>query len=135
MESPGIGKLTHQVGWIGAYYPVLHSKGNRRNPRAIRYGMWKDHVRHHLPPGIGETLPSRQDPLRLDVFPVFKNGQHPDSANVRKSVEDAIWKNDKYGYGFVGRPRFDRENPRVIVFIGPSTSFHGVDTEAESRNY
>lgn len=132
MDAPKIGRLTPQAGWIGAYYPILHGRGNHRNPHAVRYGLWKDHVRAHLPAGLAETAPTRERPLRLDTFPVFRNGQHPDAANVRKGVEDALWRNDKYAYGMVGRPRFDKENPRVICFVGPPEAFEGFDVEQEA---
>ena len=133
MDTPRIGKLTPQVGWVGAYYPILHGKGHARNPRAIRYGMWKDHIREHLPDGV--PSPTREEPWRLDVFPIFKSGQHPDAANVRKSVEDALWKNDKYAYGLTGRPRFDRDQPRVVCFVGPPMAFEGFDSEKEALRY
>lgn len=73
----------------------------------------------------GIRLPLRADkknPLMINTIAYFKDGKHPDPGNVQKGVCDALFYNagkgdDKYTGGTFVPPRYDKENPRVVVII------------------
>lgn len=71
--------------------------------------------------------------VRIDVFPVFANGVHPDPENVRKGIVDALYYDrggDKYVWGLTGFARYDPDNPRVEVFIDENANINIFDLES-----
>jgi len=81
--------------------------------------------------GIKLPLRSTKDrPLMIRTIAYFKDGIHPDPGNVQKGVCDALFYDDqkvlgkktrkgddKYTGGSFPPPRYDKENPRVVVII------------------
>jgi len=73
---------------------------------------------------------TKERPLMIRTIAYFDGGNHPDPGNVQKGVCDALFydefKNsgkktrkgdDKYTGGSFPPPRYDKENPRVVVII------------------
>jgi len=106
----------------------IRSQSALRKKRAIeRYLEWKVYVeqccyytsqidgRKALKAEILSTV--RQDrKVQLDCMIYFANKRHGDPDNIRKSIQDAIFANDKYVVGSVDY-QYARENPRVEVRI------------------
>jgi len=98
--------------------------GPHRVSRAIlKYWNYLAHVRD-CAQSAGLICPiesDKDDPLDVHVFPFFKNGVHPDPGNVEKGIKDALFYKaktaDKYTGGSYAPPRYDKENPRVVVVV------------------
>ncbi len=76
----------------------------------------------------GIRLPLNADisnPLLIKTFSYFRDRRHCDPENVRKGICDALFYdpvqkkkgNDKYTAGYFPPPRYDPDNPRVVVVI------------------
>ena len=77
----------------------------------------------------GITLPliaTKDAPLHIATEAWFYNGVHPDPENMHKGIKDALfWApkgtprngGDKYTGGAYLPPRYDKDNPRVKVWI------------------
>lgn len=96
-----------------------------------RYKKYKDYCRkvreYAAASGVPIPLDADKDsPLLIKTFAYFRNGVHCDPENVRKGVVDAMFydplekrksNGDKWTAGYFPPPRYDPENPRVIVVI------------------
>lgn len=108
--------------------------------------------------GIKLPLKATKDrPLMIRTISYFKNGVHPDPGNVQKGVCDALFYDaekaaraklkgkkgrstgkgdDKYTGGSFPPPRYDKDNPRVIVIIEdyvPKEKKDGKEKEKASK--
>lgn len=94
-----------------------YTKGKTPNWRRLtEYHAWKDHVREYVRDTLPE--PTKEQPVRLDVWCYFENGTHNDPENVRKGIVDALFpKGDKHVYGYHHFPQYDAADPRVYVTI------------------
>lgn len=99
------------------------------------YGKYVDYKRVvercAIRAGISLPLVATKDrPLTIRTISYFKDGRHPDPGNVQKGICDALFYNknkkgkrrtgkgdDKYTGGSFPPPRYDKENPRVVVII------------------
>lgn len=71
--------------------------------------------------------PTKDAPLRVDIEVWFRDDRRPhsDPENVRKGIVDALCYapaplkkgDDRWVCGFVPLPRYDKENPRVVVVV------------------
>lgn len=81
---------------------------------------------------VGIKLPlvaTKKRPLMINTISYFRDGRHPDPENVNKGVRDALFYkeksffnksrkgDDKYTGGSFVPPRYDKENPRVVVIV------------------
>lgn len=96
----------------------------------LRYAAYCKHVRR-CARAAGVELPivsGPQNPLLIKTIAYFKNGVHADPENIRKGIADALCYNekgaknsrkgkDKWIGGSFPPPRYDPDNPRVIVII------------------
>jgi hypothetical protein len=96
----------------------------------LKYSDYCKHVRRCArASGIDLPIASGPDnPLMIRTVAYFKNGVHADPENIRKGVADALCYNesagsnkrkgkDKWIGGSFVPPRYDEDNPRVIVTI------------------
>jgi len=91
---------------------------SRRDPQVARYQDYKKWLEWQVEPHIKGIIrkPTHLDLPILHVHAVFKDRRHGDPSNVRKGVEDAIYKQDKYVTGGV-TIAYDKDNPRVVITI------------------
>jgi len=103
-----------------------------KDERYLRYAGWKKYVQdialvratnkctlHDLCANF------RKQKIRLDCMIYFGSQNHGDPENVRKGIQDSLFKQDKYVMGSVDFD-YDRECPRVEVMIRDETQ--GLDT-------
>lgn len=106
----------------------IRSRSALKKKRAIeRYLDWKAYVqqccyfmarideRKALKVEIVNTVRQKRK-VQLDCMIFFANKKHGDPDNIRKSIQDALFANDKYVVGNVDY-QYDKENPRVEVKI------------------
>jgi len=96
----------------------------------LKYSAYCKHVRR-CARAAGVQLPivaDAENPIVIKTTAYFKDGVHADPENIRKGVADALCYNegagkdkrkgkDKWAGGSFPPPRYDPENPRVIVII------------------
>jgi len=123
---------------VGYTTTTFKSKG--QDKRFRRYGEYCKMVRniaraHGVPVPLVAT---KDSPLIIKTIAYFRNGVHCDPGNVQKGVTDALFYqedgirivkgkakvvgkkgDDKYTGGAFPPPRYDPDNPRVIVIIKP----------------
>jgi hypothetical protein len=114
---------------VGFKTTTKRAKWSKEYDRYIKY---KELVQWHArAAGIRLPLKATKDrPLMIRTIAYFKNGNHPDPGNVQKGVCDALFYDaekvllkktrkgdDKYTGGSFVPPRYDKENPRVIVIV------------------
>lgn len=92
----------------------LSPKGLEVKNKIRRYLNWKEFVNDHTYGMDFERSPKTK--IYLDVFIYFGNKKHADPENVRKSIQDSIFKNDKMVAGNVDFD-YDKENPRCEITI------------------
>ena len=104
---------------------------HRDKGRSSRYKKYKEYCRlvreYAAMAGVPIPLTADKDnQLMIKTFAYFRNGVHCDPENVRKGVVDAIFydplnktksNGDKWTAGFFCGPRYDAEEPRVVVII------------------
>lgn len=102
----------------------------RDKGRSNRYQKYKEYCRRvrEFAAMAGVPIPLTADedsPILIKTFAYFRNGNHCDPENVRKGVCDALFYdpiskkkgNDKWTAGYFPPPRYDEEDPRVVVII------------------
>lgn len=102
----------------------------RDKGRSSRYQKYKEYcqrVREYASmAGVPIPLTANKDTqLMIKTFAYFRGGVHCDPENVRKGVCDALFYDplnkkkgdDKWTAGFFPPPRYDEEEPRVVVVI------------------
>jgi len=113
--------------------PVGHTATTNRSKnvsaRYRKYAKYAKQVRLYAEmAGVPLPLKSSKDhQIVVNVYPYFKNGTHCDPENVRKGIADALAYDtfkkrkgdDKHFGGKFPPPRYDKENPRVVVVIKP----------------
>lgn len=73
--------------------------------------------------GIKTPLESSyEDPISIRVVSYFSNKVHADTGNIEKGIKDALFygakkPGDKYTGGSYSPPKYDKENPRAVVYI------------------
>lgn len=104
---------------------------HRDKGRSSRYKKYKEYCRlvREYAAMAGVPIPltaDKENQLMIKTFAYFRNGVHCDPENVRKGVVDAIFydplnktksNGDKWTAGFFCGPRYDAEEPRVVVII------------------
>lgn len=92
----------------------LRPGGLRIKTAIRRYFAYKDQV--HLAAWANHVDAEPKGKIYLNVMIYFRNRKHADPENVRKGIQDAIFKKDKY---VAGRVDFDYDavNPRVEIEI------------------
>lgn len=68
---------------------------------------------------------TKDEPLFIKIIAYFRNGVHADVENVRKGCVDAMFYDplskskgdDKWVAGSFPLPRYDEEEPRLVVII------------------
>ena len=104
----------------------LMDSGIKKKWGVRRYLNWKRYVEIYLYfySRIGGRKASKeeieriinQDKVQLDCMIYFANKKHGDPDNIRKGIQDAIFKNDKHVVGCVDYD-YDGKRPRVEVSI------------------
>jgi hypothetical protein len=85
-------------------YERMTQRGKFIRRDAKRYLAWIEFVQQHWLEQAGCPLPDKRGgEYKLDVFCAFKGERHADPDNIRKGIQDAIFKNagDKHVYGAV----------------------------------
>ena len=100
------------VGFIAA-------GSNKWSKRTSKVWLYADKVRKAY---TGEPLlATKEQPFFFFTRCFFRNGTHPDPENVHKLVKDALFHKvrlgDKYTGGAYLPPLYDKENPRVEIFV------------------
>ena len=95
-------------------------RGSRKSGQVKRYRDYKKwlarilYYERHLEKCNLE--PDKDNKVYLYVHIYFSNHRHGDPENIRKAIQDAIYKQDKYVAGCVDFG-YDRDNPRVVITI------------------
>lgn len=92
----------------------ISAKGAKVKHFIRRYLSWKEFVyvtSKHL-----KFNRAPQHKVYLDVVAYFADKTHGDPGNIRKGIEDALYKTDKYVAGNV-EFFYDKQNPRCEVTI------------------
>lgn len=125
-----------QEGVVDGYY----SQGKTPNwQRMKRYQAWKERVQNYAAmAGLELPLrPTKAEPVYVVTMAYFQSGVHPDPGNVYKGVVDALCYvsaegrklgekrgSDKWVGGGFEIPRYDKNEPRVEVYVlGPEEWF------------
>lgn len=119
-------------GYVATTYRSKFSRGFDASAYKsyLRYTAYCKHVRR-CAAAAGVELPivsSSKNPLLIKTIAYFESGVHADPENVRKGIADALCYNEKAGKdkrkgkdkwigGSFPPPRYDPEDPRVIVII------------------
>ena len=107
--------------WIKGYYSGFRRKVRSKRSRA--YMEWKQHVQRHFEEQTGLRCPiiKLEEPVYVCTVTYYpKPGKKlVDGENVRKSLVDvlAYGSNDFNVGGWHELPRYDKDNPRVEVWI------------------
>lgn len=104
----------------------------RFNKRKVKYIEYKKLIQEKCPFAL-PLVATKERPVHIETNSFFVNGIHPDPENVHKGVKDALFyvakgksskdgkkvkgSGDKYTGGMYHPPAYDKENPRVEIFI------------------
>jgi len=108
-------------------YTTTTFRDKGRSPRYKKYREYCRLVREYAAMA-GVEIPltaSREEPLFIKIVAYFRNGVHADVENVRKGCVDAMFYDplskkkgdDKWVAGSFPLPRYDEEEPRLVVII------------------
>ena len=92
----------------------ISAKGMKVKERLRKYFTWKDWVY-----ACSAKYPIEREPktkVYMNVFCYFRNRTHGDPENIRKGIQDAIYKQDRYVAGAVDF-LYDEKNPRCEIQI------------------
>jgi len=92
----------------------LRPGGLRIKTAIRRYFAYKDQV--HVAAWEKRVDPEPKEKVFLNVMIYFRNRKHADPENVRKGIQDAIFKKDRLVAGSVDFG-YDQANPRVKIEI------------------
>lgn len=92
----------------------LSSGGLKIKEKLRRYFNWKDYV--YVSTSHLKFNRSPQKKTFFNVMVYFRNKKHADPENIRKGIQDALFKQDKYITGCVDF-YYDSENPRCEIEI------------------
>lgn len=120
-----------QIPGIARGY-TTHNRGGKPSKQIIAYWQYMEDVRKAAKYSARMPLPlesPKDQPLMIFTRCYFRDGRHPDPENVHKGIKDALFykakDGDKHTGGFYLPPLYDKENPRVDVFIRPKTEDDG----------
>ena len=123
--------------------PVPHVtvtyRGKFLSKRGKRLAEYKERIRlAAIAARIKLPVPSRECMVMVSTNIYFSNGRHGDTESVHKVIKDSLWPrlrrkirgqpstgDDKYVGGFYPPPRYDANNPRVVVTIWPEPAERG----------
>lgn len=106
-----------------------YSHGARPNYSRLRkYVDYKELVQFlaRIQEVVLPLVATKDRPLDIRTAAYFKNGVHPDPENVHKGIVDALFysqdrkvkgSGDKHTGGRFFSPKYDKNNPRVEVWI------------------
>ena len=114
--------------------PVGYKTTTKRSKWSDRY---KEYVNYkakvqECARNAGMKLPlvaTKDRQLMINTIAYFRDGRHPDPENINKGVRDALFYkeksyfnksrkgDDKHTGGHFVPPRYDKENPRVLVTV------------------
>jgi hypothetical protein len=111
---------------IGYYAMGAHPNWTRMK----EYHKFRDRVRMFANAAGLETplRCTKEKPVIICTQAFFENGTHCDPENIRKGITDALFytpkgsplrkgSSDKYCFGAFDQPRYDKESPRVMVWV------------------
>jgi len=107
---------------------TTHNRGGRPSKAIIAYWQYMEDTRKVAKHKAKMPIPlesPRDQPLMIFTRCYFKDGRHPDPENVHKGIKDALFykakDGDKHTGGHYLPPLYDKQNPRVDVFIRQKT--------------
>lgn len=117
-----------QIPGIARGY-TTHNRGGKPSKQIIAYWQYMEDARKAARFIAKMPLPlesPKAEPLMIFTRCYFRDGRHPDPENVHKGIKDALFykakDGDKHTGGHYLPPLYDKQNPRVDVFIRRKTA-------------